>query len=46
MRGQVAVEFVIMLSLILLVWLAVKYLGGAMSDQGERMVRIAAYNVP
>ena len=44
--GQVAVEFVIMLAFILLVFLAVKYLGGAMSNQGERMVRVAAYNVP
>ena len=39
-------EYVIMLVMILLVVISLKTLGTAMCDQGERMVRIAAYNVP
>ena len=39
-------EYVIMLVMILLLVFSLRALGIAMCDQGNRMVRIAAYNVP
>ena len=44
--GQVAVEYVIMLVMILLLTFALTALNRAICNQGERMVSIAAYNVP
>jgi cytochrome c oxidase assembly protein Cox11 len=45
-KGQAAVEYVIMLAMILLLAFALASLNRAICSQGERMVKIAAYNVP
>ena len=45
-HGQVMTEYVIMLLLIVLVAFSLTALNKAICDQGERMVRVAAYNVP
>ena len=44
--GQVVTEYVIMLVMIVLVALSLTALNKAVGHQGERMVRVAAYNVP
>ena len=45
-KGQVVTEYVIMLLMIVLIALSLTALNKAVCDQGERMVRVAAYNVP
>ena len=44
--GQVVTEYVIMLAMILVLMFALTALSKAVCDQGERMVRVVAYNVP
>ena len=44
--GQVVTEYVIMLVMIILIALSLTTLNKAVCDQGERMVRVASYNVP
>ena len=44
--GQVVTEYVIMLVMIILIALSLTALNKAVCDQGERMVRVASYNVP
>lgn len=45
-KGQVVTEYVIMLIMIVLIALSLTALNKAVCNQGERMVRIASYNVP
>lgn len=45
-RGQVVTEYVIMLAMVLLLAFALTALSRAVCDQGERMVNVAAWNVP
>ena len=44
--GQVVTEYVIMLVMVVLIALSLTALNKAVARQGERMVRVAAYNVP
>ena len=44
--GQVVTEYVIMLVMIILIALSLTALNKVVCDQGERMVRVASYNVP
>ena len=44
--GQVVTEYVIMLVMVVLIALSLTALNKAVGRQGERMVRVAAYNVP
>ncbi len=44
--GQAVTEYIIMLVLLLFLVFSLTFLADAVCSQGERMVRIAAYNVP
>ncbi|MBR1952665.1 MAG: hypothetical protein IKA32_08810 [Lentisphaeria bacterium] len=44
--GQVVTEYVIVLIMIVLIAFSLTALNKAVCDQGERMVRVASYNVP
>lgn len=44
--GQVVTEYIIVLIMIVLIAFSLTALNKAVCDQGERMVRVASYNVP